>query len=398
MIHYKYVHAYRSNGAVYYYYRRAGRLIRLQGTPGTAAFQESYDAAAASFAASTPAPTARSDGLSAPRAGSLAALVRAYTSSTHFRGHEPSTQRQRRRVLERMCGEPVDSRSATSPLIGEMPLSRFDAAAVRALRDRREGTPEAARHLLKAVNQMFSWAIDEGFPQVTGSPVSGVRYPRSRATGGHTPWSESDVAAFERHHVLGSQARLFLALALNTGLRISDLARVGPKHEKDNSLHLTAYKNRNSKPQHLVLPILPALRRALDATETGATSFLLTDSGRPFASAAALGNKVRDWVQAAGLKNRSAHGLRKAAATILAERGATAHQLQAIFGWSTLKEAERYTRTAERSRLAAEGLPLMNAGMTTKPFKLQGATPEDLRGSSAKPVRRKKTAPRTKTG
>ena len=373
---YRYVHAYRSNGTLYLYYRRGGRLIRLEGDPGTTAFQEAYDAAAAAFSNPQRLPIPSNDGLSAPRAGTLAALVRGYVESTHFRGHEPSTQRQRRRVLERLSASPVDSSSPTSLLIGQMPVRAFDAVAVRALRDRHAGHPEAARHLLKAINQMFAWAIDEGFPGVHQSPVAGVRYPRSKATGGHTPWSAADVTAFEHHHLVGSQARLFLSLALNTGLRISDLVLIGPKHVKDNALHLTAYKNRNSKPQHLVLPILPALRRALDATETGAAAFLLTDHGRPFASAAALGNKVRDWVQAAGLKNRSAHGLRKSAATILAERGATPHQLQAIFGWSTLQEAERYTRTAERARLAAEGLPLLDQA----------------------PRRRKKNTPRTKTG
>ena len=32
-------------------------------------------------------------------------------------------------------------------------------------------------------------------------------------------------------------------------------------------------------------------------------------------------------------------GLRKAAATVAAENGATAHELMAIFGWLSLKEA-----------------------------------------------------------
>ena len=126
---------------------------------------------------------------------------------------------------------------------------------------------------------MFAWAIDEGFPGVTRSPVAGVRYPRSKATGGHTPWSTGDVAAFEAKHPIGSQARLFLALALNTGLRISDLVLVGPRHVKKGTLHLIAFKNRNSKPQRLALPILPGLRKVLEATETGATTFLVTEKG-----------------------------------------------------------------------------------------------------------------------
>jgi hypothetical protein len=42
--------------------------------------------------------------------------------------------------------------------------------------------------------------------------------------------------------------------------------------------------------------------------------------------------------------------LRKAGATIAANNGATSRQLMAIFGWDTLKEAERYTRGADQLR------------------------------------------------
>lgn len=52
----------------------------------------------------------------------------------------------------------------------------------------------------------------------------------------------------------------------------------------------------------------------------------------------------------------SAHGLRKAAATRAADDGATAHELVAIFGWIDIKEAEIYTRAADRKRLAARAM------------------------------------------
>jgi len=41
-----------------------------------------------------------------------------------------------------------------------------------------------------------------------------------------------------------------------------------------------------------------------------------------------------------------------AAATRLANHGATAHELMAWFGWTTLTEAERYTRAVNRKALA----------------------------------------------
>ena len=80
--------------------------------------------------------------------------------------------------------------------------------------------------------------------------------------------------------------------------------------------------------------------------------------GKPF-SRAGFGNKFRQWCDEASLKHCTAHGLRKAGAVIAAENGATAHQLKAIFGWSTLKQAELYTRAAEQKRLAEDAMDLL---------------------------------------
>jgi integrase/recombinase XerD len=48
----------------------------------------------------------------------------------------------------------------------------------------------------------------------------------------------------------------------------------------------------------------------------------------------------------------TAHGLRKAAATRLAESGATPHEIMAITGHRTLDEVERYTRAVRQKQLA----------------------------------------------
>jgi hypothetical protein len=53
--------------------------------------------------------------------------------------------------------------------------------------------------------------------------------------------------------------------------------------------------------------------------------------------------------------------LRKAGATIAVDNGATAHQLMAIFGWDTLKMAEKYTRAANQQRLAEAAMHLLEA-------------------------------------
>jgi integrase len=52
----------------------------------------------------------------------------------------------------------------------------------------------------------------------------------------------------------------------------------------------------------------------------------------------------------------SLHGLRKACCRKLAEARCTVNQIQAISGHKTLAEVERYTRDADRTRLAEEAI------------------------------------------
>ena len=69
----------------------------------------------------------------------------------------------------------------------------------------------------------------------------------------------------------------------------------------------------------------------------------------------------------------SAHGLRKAGATIAADNGATSHQLMAIFGWTTIKQAEIYTKKG-RSEAACRR---RNAASGPRPFQSRRATSPD---------------------
>jgi hypothetical protein len=70
-------------------------------------------------------------------------------------------------------------------------------------------------------------------------------------------------------------------------------------------------------------------------------------------------NWFRDRCNEAGLPQCSAHGVRKASAAWAAENGATTHQLMAMFGWLAMKEAERYTRAAERKRSAKDAVEFL---------------------------------------
>jgi integrase len=119
------------------------------------------------------------------------------------------------------------------------------------------------------------------------------------------------------------------------------------------------YKGRNRKPKRLTLPILATLQTIIDASPCGELTFLVNDLGRPFTDGG-FGNKFRQWCDEAGLEHCSAHGLRKAGATIAAENGASSRQLMAIFGWDSIKMAEHYSRAADQERLAESAMHLLD--------------------------------------
>jgi integrase len=116
------------------------------------------------------------------------------------------------------------------------------------------------------------------------------------------------------------------------------------------------------------IPVLPELQVELDRVPAGEQlTFLTTEAGKKPFTPAGFGNWFRARCNEAGLSHCSAHGLRKAAATRLAEAGATELQLMAWFGWTSIREAERYTKAADRKRLAQSAGGLITGIFSVKP-------------------------------
>jgi integrase len=280
--------------------------------------------------------------------------VKYFSECADYLRLDERTKRVRRGIIEATFDEPIAPGS--SRFFRDMPLARMTEDAVEVLRDRKIQTPESANARLKAVRQVFKFGIKKRL--APRNPARDVEYFKSGSTGFHT-WTPEEVQQFEARHLIGTKARLALALMLFTGQRRSDIIRFGRQHAKGGRLIFTQHKGRNRKPKQLTLPILPALQRIIDATQCGDLTFLVNEFGRPFTDAG-FGNWFRDRCVEAGVPGR-AHGLRKAGATIAANNGATSRQLMAIFGWDTLKEAERYTRGADQLRLAEAAMHMLEA-------------------------------------
>jgi len=227
---------------------------------------------------------------------------------------------------------------------------------VRERRDEMYDRPEAANAYVKTLRAVFKSAKDDSL--CDRDPAKEVEYIHSRSDGWHT-WSVGEVRQFEDRHPITSKARLALAILLYTGTRRSDAVRLGPPMiDADGWLNFTEHKGRNKDPKHRAIPILPPLQEIIEVTPAGDATWLRTEFGKAYTSNG-FGNWFRRKCDEAGLHHCSAHGLRKAGATIAAENGATAHQLMAIFGWRALRHAQRYAEKADRKRMVGEAMHLV---------------------------------------
>jgi len=190
-----------------------------------------------------------------------------------------------------------------------------------------------------ALRVMMKHAVDIGLR--ADEPTRDVRAIRAKTQGHHT-WTESEIEQFERHHQVGSRARLAFALLLYTGQRRGDVLRMGVQHIRDGDVYVKQEKTG----AELVIPLHPSLAAVIAAAPLrNHLTFVTTRQGGPF-QGSAFSRWFREQCEAAGLEHCSAHGLRKAAARRLAEAGCTAHEIAAITGHASLGELVRYTKAA----------------------------------------------------
>jgi integrase len=228
---------------------------------------------------------------------------------------------------------------------GSKPVRMLDPAGVRALMAEKVGKPGAANNRLRVLRHLAAHAVEARF--VLLDFTAGVKRVRGQPAIGFHTWTEPEIAAFEARWPTGSTPRLALALLLCTGSRRSDAVTLGRQHLRAGRLHIRQAKTG----AEVQIPVMPALAAELDHVPAGRLVFLATARGVPFTSNG-FANSFKDWARSAGLDHWTTHGGRKACARRLAEAGASAMEIAAVTGHSSLREVERYTAAANRGRLA----------------------------------------------
>jgi len=315
------------------WYVRIGRgpRIRIRADYGTPEFDAEYQAALSGNK------TARNRTVTA---GTLAWLIERFRETPAWLSLSPATRKKRENIFRQI----IES-------AGRQPYAAIREANIAAGRDRRGKTPHQARAFIDTMRCLYAWAKQAGFVRV--DPAAEVKYPTIKSGEGFPIWTDTDVAAYEKRWPIGTKERVWFDVLSYTGLRRGDAVRLGKQHVRDGEAIITTEKSGGKVEVIIPLHLFPALIETLRVGPTGDLHFIVGANGKPMAKDS-FGNAFHFACRAAGIK-KSAHGLRKYAATKAAEAGANIWQLNAMFGWTGTKMASHYTQAADRKRLGREG-------------------------------------------
>lgn len=321
----------RGNLRIYYRYPGA-KKVRLRSPEGTPEFLSEY------LDAQSTAPGKLNAERELKR-GSVGWVVNRYYQSAKFKQLNARTKL----VRERRLADFVEKYS-------DKDIRSLRPKHVRLMIDRLADRPGAANELLKFLRQVLNQAVhDEMIPS---NPALAVSYlPTSPS--GFRVWTMEEIDQFREFYPDGTKQRLAFELLFGLGLRRADIVEIGPQHVKNGILRKTLKKGRDKHPRKVSIPVSEYLQHLIKITPCGDMTFLVNEIGKSF-TPEGFSNTFVKWTRKAGLpKGLSPHGLRKACATELAHQRATNKELQAYFGWSTLKEPERYTQSADQELLSA---------------------------------------------
>ncbi|MEW6121599.1 MAG: tyrosine-type recombinase/integrase [Pseudomonadota bacterium] len=317
----------RHGTARFYFRRPGGARTSLPGLPGSEEFMAAYHAAMAQEPAP---PTTKKGGAD----GTIDRLISDYFASPDYLALKVQTRRAYRLVIERWVRDEK---------IGHRPVRGLRRDHIQKMMAKRNETPGAANDLLKKIRLLMHFAIDAKMR--TDDPT--LRLKRFASGEFHT-WTDDEIATFEARWPVGSRERTAFALLLYTGQRRSDVVKMSWRDVDGGIIRVIQQKTG----VRVWIPLHPALLSALAASARDHIAILTTAYGKPF-STAGFGNWMAATIGEAKLPDECVtHGLRKAAARRLAEAGCSANEIASITGHKTLAEVERYTKEADRMRLA----------------------------------------------
>jgi integrase len=321
----KYVERQTAKGRKYYYYRRnAARWGRLHGEPGSTQWLADYHRIHATFKGNhnTAIPDSFDD------------VVTRYLSSPEYAALADNTRSIYRLYLDHARG-----------VLGRFDIESIKRKHIRAYRDSMQDKPGKATLTIRIISALYDWAGEA--MDVESNPAKGVKL--IKGGDGYQAWPE---AAIERFLEAASPelAAVFL-VGLYTGQRKGDVIALRWDAIEAGGLNFKQQKTKTV----LWVPIHPTLARVIESLPKRGTVMLTTTTGRAWTSSS-LESAFKRCRKKAGCDGLQFHGLRKTAASKLAEVGCTTEEIKSITGHKSDQMAAYYAKGAEQKRKATNAM------------------------------------------
>lgn len=327
----KYVKAYKRRGRWYAYYRRAGNVQRIEGEPFTAAWWAEYSRIHATFEV-LPQRDA------APRRGTIDWLAVKYLASPEFAKLAPLTKRDYRKELDLLRAD-----------YGARSWEGVTTTVVVNLRNKFAAQPRKADKVLVILRTLAKVArLNDIRPDDPTAPV-GYLY---RSSGSWRAWDAIELEWFSAL-VQRRSIRLAFMLALFTGQRQSDVLAMRWGEIQDNVIMVVQEKTKAK----VWIPLHPDLAAELEAAMPHRLGTVIAgkENGQQYSNDGFRTVWTRELGEM-GLAGLTFHGLRKNAASALAEAGCSEHEIQSITGHKTTAMVGLYTREARQKEMAKSAI------------------------------------------
>lgn len=311
---------------------------------------------------------------------SISWLVKLFLVSPQVRSTKPYTRSYYDDLLGCLCALPWPKPERPDAVVGEFAAETLRRDVLLKIRERFADRPATADKLMKQVSAMYNWASRTGLVSCA-NPAAGIgRLDRSA---GYERVTYAEHARYCERWPVGTRQRLAFDIGLYSGCRISDMHELGPQNLKSGWFYWTEAKNRNSTAQMSRSTVNkdrewkahPELLASIAATPHGLRHFIVREDGKPYASPARLGRAIEGWMREAGilktkqgkvLRGKSAHGIRKLGATMIADAGGDIIVVRDYLGHRSFAEAEVYIRERDKRRASARAVALMDVAAAVK--------------------------------
>lgn len=260
-----------------------------------------------------------------PAIGQFGRVIVDYIASTDYADLKPATIATKSVWLDRMRDR-----------FGRASVAEIAMDAVSAwLKDvERDHGKRARDHAKSALSSVAAWGRAPERAKEARLPAT-FEPTKDFKNAYHAPAQDAWTAAeIEKLPKVPAYVRNVLLLALNAGLRRADLCRVSWTNVdwKGGAIRLVTSKGERRK-RRIVVPLTPPLRKVLVDIGVEREGPILRHSGGGAWAPDGMAHAINRELKALGIKGRL-HGLRRSAATIMAQQGMSSLRIARVLGWS----------------------------------------------------------------